>query len=93
MNNLSSYGNFHSAQQFLSLTDIEGETVVINRFKLVDGNYGTYARMEVTLSDGQNVLVSTGARLIMDALRAAEKDNAFPVTAKFTHSGRAWVCE
>jgi hypothetical protein len=78
---------------FVAMSEIENETVVVRGFYLGQGQFGETARMNITRATGEDVVVSTTSTYIIGALQDAKKDKAFPCDAKFVKHGKAWWVE
>ena len=91
MGRLSEYGTLDRTERALRLDEIADQDVTITDFRLAEGDFGEYAFINVTTETGENVTVITGGMFVIDALKDAKAQKAFPLQAKFHRSGRAWV--
>lgn len=93
MKRLSEYAPNSGWSKAKALSEIANLEVVIEGYTIRDGRYGPVAVMSVTLDDGEKEKVITGSKVIMEALKRASEDKAFPVRATFRKRGQAWVIE
>jgi len=75
------------------LEDLNEQEVTVTGVRWLSGNYGPYCVLETVDSNGEIQEVMTSAFLVMDALENADKEKAFPLTAKFVRKGRTWTIE
>ena len=75
------------------LEEIEGQDVIVHSWKLIQGKLGDYAVITIELADGSVNQYRCGGMFVLDALVNASAEEAFPLEAKFTRTGRAWIVE
>jgi hypothetical protein len=90
---LAEFGDIHPEGETLSIDDVEGLQLTIKGYNEQKGDFGVYAMIYAVDPNGVDVVVRTGARLILAALRGAKEHDAFPVVATFKKRGLAWICE
>jgi hypothetical protein len=93
MARLADFAPYNPNAKAARLEDVEGQEVMVTDFRLVDGNYGEYAFVDMVKEDGTALTVITGARAILEALKAAKAAQALPLPAKFVRKKRAWTIE
>ena len=91
MKRLSDYGTIDPDAVGFRLSDVENEEVVITDCDFRNGEFGEYAVMHCTWGEDNEGVIITGAYLVVDALKDASKNKAFPLTAMFTRRGRTWM--
>ncbi len=90
---LSSFGDIQTQSDILTIDQVEGEDLTIKSYVTAKGSFGYYAIMHVTRADGSEASVSTGAKLIMTALKEAKDAGAFPVEAQFVKRNKTWIAK
>ena len=90
---LSGYGKLDRSATAMRLEDNAEQEVTITGFRVVPGKFGDFAFIDVVDSNGEEKLVMSGGMFVLDALIDAKNAGAFPVLAKFTKKGRAWIFE
>lgn len=75
------------------LDDVAGKEVMVVDFRLAEGQFGEYAFVDLVQKDGQMVTVMTGAKAVLEALKAAKAADALPCEAVFVRKGRKWTIE
>lgn len=90
---LSDFGDIQAKSDILTIDQVEGEDLTIDSYVTAKGSFGLYAIMHVTRADGSKVSVSTGASLIMKALKEAKDVNAFPIQAQFARRNKTWIAK
>lgn len=73
------------------LDDIQDTPVTVSDVTWHRGNFGEYAIMRIITPEGETFDVMTSAMLVLDALKHAEEEEAFPCDATFTRKGRTWI--
>ena len=77
---------------YLRIEDIEHQEVTITGVEFTRGDYGEYAMFTIATPEGERK-VRSGAKLVVDALKDAQAQEAFPVVAFFKKHGRTWRIE
>lgn len=77
----------------MSIDDVEGLQLNIKGYTEQKGDFGVYAMIYAVDPNGVDIVIRTGARLILAALRGAKENDAFPVETTFKKRGLAWICE
>jgi hypothetical protein len=90
---LSEFGEINPEGETISIDDVEGLQLTIKGYTEQKGDFGVYAMIYAIDPNGNDIVVRTGARLILAALRGAKEHEAFPVTTCFKKRGLAWICD
>jgi len=93
MSRLTEYGTLDRTQTTEALDDVLGLELSITSAELREGNYGEYITFDAVDTRGRTHTVSTGAFLVVDALRDVIQKQAFPVEARFVKRGRTYRFE
>lgn len=73
--------------------DILGQEVTVQSVQFLTGKFGEYALFEIIDMNGELQRIQTTGMLVIDALKHAEAQEAFPVQAKFVRNDRTFVME
>jgi len=93
MPRLADYGTKDRDAVTLRLEDLGADEVIIQGCDIRQGNWGDFAVLDVLKDTGELVTVITGSLFVLDALKDAIKEEAFPVSVKFFKKGRTWLFE
>ena len=93
MAKLSDYGKINASKTVVKLEEIEGKPVKLHSFTLVEGDFSEYAMIKASNEKGEEFTIMTGGTLIVEALKDAEAQKAFPLDATFVKRGKAWIAE
>lgn len=90
---LASYGTIDRLTKAQHLQDVEGQELTLLSAEFRKGSEGEYATIKATNAAGESLTLMTGGYLVVDALKDATAQKAFPLQAKFVKSGRTWTFE
>jgi hypothetical protein len=90
---LADFGNIHNAAAILKLDDVEGQELTITGFTMAKGDFGAYAMIYAFNEDKEDLTITTGATLILEALKDVKAQELFPVKATFKKRGKTWICD
>lgn len=93
MTRLAEFAPYNPNAVASRLEEFEGKEVMVLDFRLVDGQYGEFAFMDIMPEDGKVVTVITGAKAVLEALKGAKAAMALPCPARFVRKGRKWIIE
>jgi len=93
MPRLTNYGTLDRDNSTEALDDVVGLELEISSVEVRNGNFGEYVRFQATDGRGREHTVSTGAFLVVDALKDAAEKGALPLNARFFKKGRTYRFE
>ena len=73
--------------------DIIGQEVEVTGVEFKDGKFGEYALFEIIDVNGEIQRIQTTGMLVIDALKHAEAQGAFPVQVTFKRNDRTFIME
>lgn len=93
MARLADYGTIERDNSAESLDDVLGLELEISNVEVRHGNFGEFVRFEALDNRGKTHTVSTGAFLVVDALKDAMEQGVHSVSARFIKKGRTYRFE
>ncbi len=75
------------------ISDILGQEVSVQGVEFLSGKFGEYALFEIIDDNGEIQRIQTTGMLVIDALKHAEAEEAFPVLVTFKRNDRTYTME
>ena len=91
MGKLSTYGSMSSADNLMTMADVEGQPLKVLGFNKGPGKFGEVYYLKCSTAEGEKITVMCGAFLIKEAIDEVAASDGFPVDATFTKKGKAWI--
>lgn len=73
--------------------DIIGQEVTVTDVQFLNGKFGEYALFSIIDSNGEIQRIQTTGMLVIDALKHAAAEDAFPCEVRFTRNDRTFIME
>jgi len=91
MARLNDFGALSKDSNVEKLEDVEGQDLQLTDARLTTGDFGEFAILQLIDSTGKPHTITTGAFLVLDAVKGWLDSDRQPADVVFTRKGRTWT--